>query len=201
MFEIFFPGGNRMAEPLILASSSPRRAELLERAGIPFETDAPLVDESCSLPAEEAVAELSRRKALAAAAAHPGRFILASDTLVAQDGVSLGKPLDEADAARMLRALSGRTHHVCTGVTVISPDGAVHTGTDVSAVTFDELSEREIADYISSGEPMDKAGAYAIQGRAAMYVCHLDGCYSGVMGLPLYLVRRLLRSAGYPMFQ
>ena len=190
-----------MVDPLILASSSPRRAELLERAGIPFETDAPLVDESCSLPAEEAVAELSRRKALAAAAAHPGRFILASDTLVAQDGVSLGKPLDEADAARMLRALSGRTHHVYTGVTVVSPSGEIRTETDISAVTFDPLTDREIADYVSTGEPMDKAGAYAVQGRAALFISRLDGCFSGVMGLPLYLVRRLLRDAGYPLFE
>lgn len=189
-----------MADPLILASSSPRRRELLFQAGIPFEADAPEVDEECGLPAREAVAEISRRKALAAAGAHPGRFILASDTLVAVDGLALGKPRDPEDARRMLRLLSGRTHQVYTGVTVADPQGRVWTETDASSVTFDALSEEEIDAYVAGGEPLDKAGAYAIQGRAALFVSHLDGCFFGVMGLPLYLVRRMLRRAGYPLW-
>ena len=189
-----------MPVSLILASSSPRRRELLLRVGIPFEADAPAVDETCSLPAEEAVAELSLRKARAAFAAHPGCFVLASDTLVSADGVSLGKPRDREDARRMLRLLSGRTHQVYTGVSVISPDGTARTGVDASDVTFDPLSGEEIDAYIASGEPMDKAGAYGIQGLGALFVSRLEGCWSGVMGLPLYLVRRLLREAGYPLF-
>ena len=187
-----------MADPLILASSSPRRRELLAQAGIPFEADASRVDEECSLPAPQAVVEISRRKALAAARAHPGRFILASDTLVAVEGKALGKPRDPEDARRMLRLLSGRTHHVHTGVTVVDPEGRLWTETDTSAVTFDPLTEEEIAAYVAGGEPLDKAGAYAVQGRAAMFISHLDGDFFGVMGLPLYLVRRMLRQAGYP---
>ena len=190
-----------MAEPLILASSSPRRRELLAQTGISFETDSPEVCEDCSLPAEQAVAELSRRKAEASARNHPGRLILASDTLVAVDGRALGKPRDPEDAKRMLRLLSGRTHQVFTGVTVISPDGRIRTETDVSEVTFDELTEEEISAYTAGGEPMDKAGSYGIQGQASLFVSHLDGCFSGVMGLPLYLVRRLLREAGYPLWK
>ncbi len=186
-----------LADPLILASSSPRRHELLRQAGIPFEADAPKVDETCALPAKEAVAELSRRKALAAARAHPGRFILASDTLVSLDGKTLGKPRDPEDARRMLGMLSGRTHHVYTAVTVLAPSGEALTETDTSAVTFDPLTEAEIAAYVATGDPLDKAGAYGVQGRASLFISHLEGCFFGVMGLPLYLVRRLLRRAGY----
>ena len=185
-----------MEVPLILASSSPRRRELLTQAGIPFEVDAPEVDETCDLPAAEAVAELSRRKALAAAAAHPGRLILAADTLVTLDGVSLGKPKDKEDAVRMLRCLSGRIHEVCTGVTVITPAGEALTGTDVSRVTFEEMTEDEIRGYVETGEPLDKAGAYAIQGRAALWIRRMEGSPSGVIGLPLDLVYHLLKKAG-----
>ncbi|MBQ3705817.1 MAG: septum formation protein Maf [Clostridia bacterium] len=188
-----------MADPLILASSSPRRRELLTQAGIPFELFVPQVEEACDLPAREAVAELSRRKALAAAASRPGRFILASDTLVAIDGAALGKPRDPDDACRMLRLLSGRTHEVFTGVTVVAPEGTSFTETDASRVTFDPLTEEEIASYVATGEPLDKAGAYAVQGIGSLFVRHLDGNYSGVVGLPLYLVRHLLRKAGYPV--
>lgn len=186
-----------MTEPLILASSSPRRRQLLAQAGIPFEVDAPQVDEACSLPAGETVAEVSRRKALAAAGAHPGRFILAADTLVALDGQKLGKPRDPEDAARMLRLLSSRTHQVYTGVTVVRPDGAVKTGLDVSEVTFDQLSEEDVQRYVATGEPLDKAGSYGVQGQAALFISHLNGCFFGVMGLPLYLVRRMLKEAGF----
>ena len=182
---------------LILASGSPRRRELLDLAGIPYEVDAPGVDEACSLPPREAVAELSRRKALAAAALHPGRFILAADTLVALGDTALTKPADEADAFRMLRALRDREHQVHTGVTVISDSGAIFTETDTSVVSFGPMTDEEIRGYIATGEPMDKAGAYALQGKAAMWVRHVSGSPSGIIGLPMYLTRQLLARAGF----
>ena len=186
-------------ENLVLASRSPRRCELLNRIGLVFETDAPDVDETCSLPAGEAVRILSLRKAQAAAESHPGSFILAADTLVSFREEALGKPLDPPDAIRMLRMLSGQTHQVYTGVTVISPDGRVFADSDRTDVTFASVDDAEIADYVRSGEPMDKAGAYALQGRAGMWVTHLDGSDTSVIGLPLYLVRSLLLQAGYPL--
>ena len=186
-------------ENLVLASRSPRRCELLNRIGLVFETDAPDVDETCSLPAGEAVRILSLRKAQAAAESHPGSFILAADTLVSFREEALGKPLDLPDAIRMLRMLSGQTHQVYTGVTVIDPDGRVFIDSDRTDVTFASVDDTEIADYVRSGEPMDKAGAYALQGRAGMWVTHLDGSDTSVIGLPLYLVRSLLLQAGYPL--
>ncbi len=183
--------------PLILASASPRRLELLKSLGISFEVCPADVDEHISLRADRAVCSLSRRKAEAARQIHPHRWILAADTLVSVDGVILGKPGDPAEACRMLRSLSGRTHQVYTGVTVITPEGTAFTGLDASDVTFDPLEDGEIQAYVDSGEPMDKAGAYAIQGGAAKWVSRLEGSPSGVIGLPLYLVRRLLAEAGF----
>ena len=184
---------------LILASRSPRRCELLRRLGIPFETVVPEVDESCSLPAPEAVCEISRRKALAAADSEPDAFILSADTLVTYRGAKFGKPAGPDDAVRMLTELSGRTHQVCTGVTVVAPCGAVLTASDSTDVTFCEIPPGEILSYVLSGEPLDKAGAYALQGRAGMWVTRLEGSDSSVIGLPLYLVRRLLLEAGFPL--
>lgn len=184
-------------EKLILASCSPRRSELLTLAGIPFETVSPNVDESCSLPAQQAVSVLSARKAEAVGALCPGRYILAADTLVALDGISLGKPADTEEAASMLRMLSGKTHQVYTGISVLSPSGMLLTESDRSDVTFCSLSEKEITAYVKSGEPMDKAGAYAVQGHASLWITRLEGNYSSVIGLPLYLVRRLLLRCGY----
>ena len=184
-------------EKLILASCSPRRSELLAHAGIPFETAAPDVDETCSLPADQAVEELSARKAKAAASLHPGRFILSADTLVSVDGKKLGKPKDESDAVEMLHSLSGRKHQVYTGVSVISPAGKLLTGSDRSDVTFCTLTDEEILAYIRTGEPMDKAGAYALQGRASLWISRVEGSFSSVIGLPLYLVRTLLIRSGY----
>ena len=186
-------------EKLILASCSPRRSELLTLAGIPFETVSPDVDETCSLPAEEAVAVLSARKAKAVGGCFPGRYILAADTLVAMDGVSLGKPTDVKEAERMLRILSGRTHQVYTGVSVLSPCGKLYTEADRSDVTFCDLTDEEIRAYVRSGEPMDKAGAYAVQGHASLWITRLNGNYSSVIGLPLYLVRKLLLKCGYEL--
>ncbi len=184
-------------ETLILASCSPRRRELLAFAGIPYEIVSPSVDESCNLPAEDAVSVLSARKASAVGMMYPGRFVLGADTLVAINGTPLGKPSDTDDAVRMLRALSGRTHQVYTGVSVLSPSGEIITETDRSDVTFCSVPDAEILEYVRSGEPMDKAGAYAIQGRASLWISRLEGSYSSVIGLPLYLVRNLLIRSGY----
>lgn len=179
-------------ETLILASRSPRRSELLALSGIPFEVLDVNVDESCSLPAAEAVSVLSARKALAAGRLRPGKTVLAADTLVSLEGRSLGKPRDEEEAAAMLRALSGKTHQVFTGVSVLAPSGALLTETDRSDVTFCSLTEDEILSYVRSGEPMDKAGAYAIQGGAAPFVARLDGEYENVVGFPVAEVREML---------
>ena len=181
---------------LVLASASPRRRELLALTGLPFVIDAPDVDESCTLPPEEAVRELSRRKALAAAALHPGQTILAADTLVAVDGEALGKPHDKQDAFRMLHSLSGRWHQVYTGVTVVGADGAVRCESDVTDVHFEAMSDKAIRRYIETGEPMDKAGAYAVQGIAGLWIDQLRGSHTNVIGLPMALTRRLLEQSG-----
>ena len=181
---------------LVLASASPRRRELLALTGIPFIIDAPQVDEHCSLGARDAVAALSRRKAEAGARMHPGKVILASDTLVAVDDTPLGKPHDEEDAFRMLRSLSGRWHHVYTGVCVVDARGGVHSGVDATAVRFGDMTDGEIRAYIATGEPMDKAGSYALQGIAGLWVEEISGSASNVIGLPLTLTRRLLQEAG-----
>ncbi len=181
---------------LILASQSPRRRELLSLTGIPFQVDAPEVDESCTLGARDAVLELSRRKALAAAARHPGKVILASDTLVAVDDVPLGKPADEADAFRMLRSLSDRWHQVYTGVCVISAAGEVHAEVDATDVRFGPMTDQAIRAYIATSEPMDKAGAYALQGIAGLWIEEIRGSHTNVIGLPLTLTRKLLEQCG-----
>lgn len=185
-----------IGDVLILASASPRRKELLAATGVPFLIDAPKVDEHTTLGARKAVQELSRRKALAAAALHPGQVVLAADTLVAIDNQPLGKPKDEADAFRMLRTLSGRLHQVYTGVTCVDRDGQIFSGLDASDVRFAEMSDEEIHAYIATGEPMDKAGAYALQGIAALWIEEVRGTPSGVIGLPLPLTRRLLAKCG-----
>ena len=184
-------------EKLILASCSPRRSELLTQAGIPFETVNPDVNEECCLPADQAVSVLSARKAKAVGAHFPGRFILAADTLVALNGQPLGKPENPEEAVRMLRILSGHTHQVYTGVSVLSPSGVLYSDTDRSDVTFCPIPEEEILSYVRSGEPLDKAGAYALQGRASLWITHLEGSSSSVIGLPLCLVRTLLIRSGY----
>ena len=181
---------------LILASASPRRRELLSLTGLPFTVDAPDVDETCALPPREAVVELSRRKAVAAAALHPGCAVLAADTLVSVDDEALGKPRDEADAFRMLRALSGRWHQVYTGVTVIGADGVIRSEADATDVHFEHMADEAIRRYIATGEPMDKAGAYAVQGIAGLWIDQLRGSHTNVIGLPMALTRRLLEQCG-----
>ena len=181
---------------LVLASASPRRRELLALTGLPFLVDAPEVDETCDLPPREAVAEISRRKALAGAAAHPGCVILAADTLVSVDDTALGKPHDKEDAARMLRLLSGRWHQVYTGVCCVSATGEVRGAVDATDVRFAAMPEDAIRRYIATGEPADKAGAYAVQGIAGLWIEELRGSHTNVIGLPLALTRRLLEDCG-----
>ncbi|MFO0932998.1 MAG: Maf family protein [Planctomycetota bacterium] len=188
------------ARPPLLCSASPRRAALLGAAGLAFERGpSPDVDETPpeGVPAEEVAEALAVRKARVAAARAPGRTVLCADTTVVLDGVLLGKPADAADAARMLRALSGRTHAVVTGVAV-ARDGEVASGADRARVTFRPLDDVEIARYVATGEPLDKAGAYAIQGGAAAFVTRREGRVDTVVGLPVPLVAALLAALSAP---
>jgi septum formation protein len=178
---------------VVLASQSPRRAEILRQAGIPFSVRAVPIDET-PLPGEKPedyVRRLAESKALAVAC-EPGEVVLAADTTVVIDGEMLAKPEDAADAGRMLAKLSGRRHEVMTGI-CIRRGAEVIRDCATTKVWFTPMSEREIADYAASGEPLDKAGAYAIQGLAGKYIDKIEGCYFNVMGLPMALVYRHLR--------
>jgi septum formation protein len=183
--------------PLVLASTSPRRRELLSQLGAAFEVLSVAVDEwplPGELPADH-VCRLALAKARAGVAQVPGACVLGADTVVVVEGDILGKPRDADDAAAMLRRLSGRTHVVLSGVACVH--GATHqVRLSESHVSFRSLSADEIAAYCATEEPLDKAGAYAIQGRAAAFIRHLEGSYSGVMGLPLYETADLLTGAG-----
>ncbi len=183
--------------PLVLASRSPRRVELLTRAGYRFEVAPADIDES-RLDGETPAAlvrRLAREKAAAVAPRHPASIVLGADTLVVVDGAVLGKPNDAADAAGMLRRLSGRAHEVLTGV-------ALHTahrcreGVQSTRVVLRALSPDDIAWYVASGEPADKAGGYSIQGRASRFVTRIEGSYTNVVGLPIELVDGLLGELG-----
>ena len=181
---------------IILASQSPRRRQLLAQTGLTdFEVLVPQADESYdpASPPEETVSSICRRKGLAAQAmdGDPAALFIAADTMVFLDGLRLGKPRDEAEAFAMLSALSGRTHRVCTGVTLCQGD-RIETRAGSTAVAFRPLLEREIRAYIRTGDPMDKAGAYGVQGRAALFVREIHGDYFNVMGLPLHLLGRML---------
>jgi septum formation protein len=183
-----------MSAMLVLASASPRRQELLRAAGIPFEVqpadvvEAPLPGEGAQACAER----LAREKALAVARLRPQDVVLGADTIVVVDNQILGKPADSADAARMLRLLSGRKHQVVTGVCLTNGAHCSVTS-EITFVTMSAISEKEIADYIATGEPMDKAGAYAIQGMASRWIPRIEGDYCNVVGLPVALVYRMLR--------
>ena len=184
---------------VILASQSPRRRELLGKTGLPFTVRVADIDETmdpAAAPFDE-VARLSREKALAVPR-EPGDVVIAADTIVVCDGQTLGKPADEADAFRMLRMLSGREHQVMTGLTVLQNDKAV-THTEVTSIHFRPLSDAEIRAYIATGEPMDKAGSYGIQGGAALFVTGLEGDYFNVVGLPVCRLAMILRSFGLPI--
>ena len=170
---------------VILASQSPRRRELLGLFRIPFTVRAADIDETMdpALPAEQEVARVSRAKAMATPAKAED-VVIAADTMVVCNGKTLGKPKSKEQALEMLTMLSGRDHQVMTGLTVRKGD-TCRTVTEITHLHFRELSRREILDYVATGEPMDKAGAYGIQGGAALFVERLDGDYYNVMGLPV----------------
>ena len=186
---------------LILASASPRRAEILRDAGISFSVISSAVDET-QLPGEVAtdiVRRLAAAKAeLVAARALGPAIVIAADTVVALDGAVMGKPRTSDDARQMLEKLSGRTHSVITGVALIRlPDVERREFTDITQVHFTALSDGDIVKYLASGEPFDKAGAYAIQGIAGRFIPRIDGCYFNVVGLPLARLCRELSALGW----
>ena len=184
---------------LILASASPRRRELLESICIPFEvmpSDVPEVRGEGESP-EEYVARLSREKAAAIASQHPTRWVLAADTTVLLGDQLLEKPLNRADAVRMLSAICGRTHTVYTGVTLLNLATRYHdTRVAESEVRMLPLADCDIEWYVETGEPLDKAGSYAVQGIGAMFIESVHGSYTNVVGLPLALLFQMLRKAG-----
>jgi len=178
---------------LVLASLSPRRSEILRQAGIPFVVRAAPVDETplaWESPGEY-VERLAEKKALAVDAL-PGETVVGADTTVVVEGEMLGKPTDAADARRMIARLAGRRHEVMTGISIRRGRRVIRDRA-VTAVWFAGMSEREIAEYAASGEPMDKAGAYAIQGLASKFIERIEGCYFNVVGLPVALLYRYLR--------
>lgn len=192
---------------LYLASSSPRRAELLTQIGVEFTILKVDVDET-PLPGEQIadlVIRLSRQKALTGRQQLSGLqaddLILAADTLIHLDGRMLGKPDSYSDCCSMLQQLSGRRHQVLTAIALIDAAGKVRDRCSHNEITFKPLSAQEIERYCHSGEPMDKAGAYAIQGKAAIFIRQLEGSYSSVMGLPLFDTAELLQQAGYKLSQ
>ncbi len=183
---------------LILASGSPRRRELLARITPDFKVVISDVDETIdeTLPGTEIVAELAKRKAQVVAQDYPTDLVIGSDTIVYLDGRVLGKPADEAEAKQMLEALSGTTHHVYTAVYLTN---GITEETQISdtKVTLHPLTAKEIADYVDSGEPMDKAGAYGIQGLGALLVDEIQGDFYGVAGFPIATVYRMLKKVGF----
>ena len=181
---------------IILASQSPRRRELLGQMGLSFTVRVADIDETMDprLPPEDAVAAISAKKA-AAIPAEPGDVVIAADTIVVLDGTILGKPHSKEEAEQMLLALSGRAHRVMTGVTVLQ-DGKLHSFTEITQVIFRSLSQAEIRAYVATGDPMDKAGSFGIQGLAGLFVERLEGDYFNVMGLPLCALGRVLRCFG-----
>lgn len=185
-----------MASPiLILASASPRRAAILHALGIPFRAVTPSVDETLLQGEAGAAAAERLARAKAAAVGPQERPVLAADTLVLCDGKVLGKPATAEEAGRMLRALAGRSHEVVTGV-CLAHRGTSRSGLETTAVTFAPMDEADIAWYVGTGEPLDKAGAYHVDGRGALFVTAVSGSPSNVAGLPVRLMLRLAREAG-----
>ena len=183
------------ALPLILASGSPRRRELLDLMGLTYTVETPDADESFSGRPSETVMEISRRKAAAVAARHSDSIIIAADTLVFADS-TLGKPHTPERAKEMLRSLAGNWHHVYTGITVINTrSGRILRNVDKTRVHLVPMTEQEIDAYVATGEPLDKAGAYGIQGMGGMFVDRIDGSYSNVVGLPMSMLRTMLAQA------
>ena len=198
---------------LVLASASPRRQQLLRDAGIPFTVEAADINETplAGESPRDCAERLAREKALAVFQRYPENYVLGADTIVVVDDIILGKPRDAEDAARMLRLLSGRAHAVITGVCVVGPETGgqspfandsqpprtenleLRTASETTRVTMCKVSDEEIRDYVATGEPMDKAGAYAIQGIASRWIPRIEGDYSNVVGLPVALVYAMLR--------
>lgn len=180
---------------LILASQSPRRRELLEKCGIPFTCEPADIDETIddSRDLSEEIKRLSLAKAAVILKKHPDAVVVGSDTIVAVDGKVLGKPKDRMEARKMLKMLSGHTHQVITGLSVLSSSRQFQD-VSISHVTFAPLSDDEIGAYVSSGECDDKAGAYAIQGGAGKFITNIDGDYYAIMGLPLNSVYEELKN-------
>ena len=182
---------------LVLASRSPRRAELLIAAGIPFVVRVADIDETLRTgeTPREYVIRLAEEKARAIRPAED-EIVLAADTTVVLGNQILGKPEDSADATRMLTALAGGRHDVLTGVCLMRYDGRLARDVASTGVWFSAMTDEEIADYVASGEPLDKAGSYAIQGLASRWITRIDGSYSNVVGLPVALVYSLLQQSG-----
>ncbi len=193
------------APPLLLASTSPRRRFLLREAGIAFNVVAPrgvAEDFPSGEPAEELVVRHALAKARSVAAANRGRLVLGADTVVVLDERIFGKPADEEEARAMLAQLAGRTHTVYTGLALVDgPSGREAAEAEATGVTMRPLSDDEIKYYVATGEPLDKAGAYAVQGRGALLVERVDGDYFNVVGLPLYRLSKMLAALGYDVFR
>lgn len=188
---------------LILASASPRRADLLRQSGIPFQVVIPDVSEDLNGVSEphEMVTRLALRKALAVSERFKHGIIIAADTVVLYQGVVMGKPRDHDDAWRMLRLLSGDKHEVLTGIALVdAASGRSECAVSTTGVWLKDLTESEIDFYVKTGEPLDKAGAYGIQGLAALFVEKIDGCYFNVVGLPLNLLYSLMKLMQVPIW-
>lgn len=190
------------APPLLLASASPRRQAILEQLGLDFEVVPPPLEaerrwDGAELPAAYA-REIAVAKARAVAARRSDALVLGADTIVVLDGDVLGKPVDPGEARRMLARLGGREHVVHTGIAVVTPEGAEGSAVEATAVAIRSLSPAEVEAYVATGEPLDKAGAYGIQGLGAALVEGVRGCYFNVMGLPVARMLTLLRELGYP---
>lgn len=189
--------------PIILASASPRRTELLQLANIPHTVHPANIDESLvkGESASDYVVRMAVEKAEAVAAKLTHRYVLAADTTVVINGKILGKPRDALQAVRFLRLLSGKTHQVMTAICVVNPTAdcgsRLYSLLHISEVTFSALTDMQISRYVATGEPLDKAGAYAIQGQGSALIGHLSGSYSSVMGLPLAETQALLQKCGW----
>lgn len=180
---------------LILASTSPRRRELLQRLNIAFEIVEPgFIEVETGLAPKKETLYLAEKKALSVAPDHPNTLILASDTLVVLDEKKLGKPQNSDDACHMLQSLANKKHEVYTAVVLLNTqDHSLKKHVEIASVTFRQLSDQEITDYVATGEPLDKAGAYAVQGGAKKFVTKVDGDLDAVIGLPLEPIRRWLK--------
>ena len=181
---------------LVLASGSPRRSEIMNSVGWEFTKDVPDIDES-EHPAEtpeDYVRRLAREKAETIAPSHPGEIVLAADTTVVIESQIVGKPIDVEDARRMLEMLSGNWHEVLTGIAVMK-NGATEIGIERTRVKFAQMSKAEVDFLVDKGDPLDKAGAYAVQAQAALFIEGIEGDYWNVVGLPIGLVYRMVRRA------